>query len=116
MTQYASFVPAILIVVFVHMLPTFAAVVLPVWIGFRVFGPDKWVCRRALAGWAIFGALGYIVLFIYYVMVGTPPQASSIFNHSLHGAFFGAGYGGLAALLYFLRHKANPTRSNKLSG
>jgi hypothetical protein len=112
MADYAPFVLAMSVVLFAHMLPTFAAVVVPVWAGWRVLGPHKWVCRRALGGWIVFGAVGYVALFVYYAIVGTPPQASSIFNHSLHGAFFGAGYGGIAALLYFRTHKNNPARRN----
>jgi hypothetical protein len=95
MADYAPFVLAMSVVLFVHMLPTFASVVVPAWTGWRIFGPDRWVCRRALVGWIVFGAIGYVVLFAYYATVGTPPQA---------------GYGGLAALLYFRAHKDNPAR------
>lgn len=108
MAGYASLAIVASVVLFVHMLPTFAAVIVPVWAGWRVFGRDKWACRRVLAAWLVFGALGYAVLFAYYALVGIPPLASSIYNHSFHGAFFGAGYGGLAALFYFRRHKNNP--------
>src|SRR5262245_33649288 len=116
MAEYASLALVVSVVLFVHMLPVFAAVVVPGWAGWRVFGSDKWVSRRVLVAWLAFGALGYVVLFVYYAIVGIPPLASSIYNHSLHGAFFGAGYGGLAALVYFRRHKSNPARQNKPLG
>lgn len=60
-----------------------------------------------LAAWLACGAIGYVVLFAYYAFAGIPALASSIYNHSFHGAFFGAGYGGLAAVLYFRRYKRN---------
>lgn len=108
MADYAPFAFAMAIVFFVHMLPTFAAVVVPTWALWRVFGRKKRTGRRVLAGWLMFGAIGYVVLFTYYTVFGLPPQASSIYNHSFHGAFFGAGYGGLAVVLYFSKYKNNP--------
>jgi hypothetical protein len=116
MADYAPFALVVAVVFFVHMLPTFAAVVVPVWAGWRVFGENKWACRRVLASWLVCGAIGYVVLFAYYTVVGIPPLASSIYNHSFHGAFFGAGYGALAALLYFRRHKSNPVLPSKAVG
>jgi len=116
MAEFTSFALVIAVVLFVHMLPTFAAVVVPVWAGWRVFGENKWLSRRVLASWLLFGAVGYAVLFAYYAIVGLPPLASSIYNHSFHGAFFGAGYGGLAALFHFRRHKSNPVRLGKSLG
>jgi hypothetical protein len=113
MADYAPLVLAISVVLFVHMVPTWLAVIVPGWAGWRVFGADRWLCRRVLAGWLVFGAIGYAVLFAYYAVFGIPPLASSIYNHSLHGAFFGAGYGGLAALFYFRRHKSNPVPPRK---
>ena len=113
MSDYASLAFVGSVVLFVHVLPTFAAAVVPAWAGWRVFGPDKWVSRRVLAVWLACGVLGYLALFVYYAVVGIPPLASSIYNHSFHGTFFGAGYGGLAALVYFRRHKNNPAQPNK---
>ena len=114
MADYVPFVYAMVVILFVHALPVFASVVVPGWAAWRVFGPDRWVARRTLADWLACGAIGYIVLFAYYAIYGIPPLASSIYNHSFHGAFFGAGYGGLGALLYFRAHRANPARQARV--
>jgi hypothetical protein len=110
MADYMSFAYVMSVILFVHALPTLASVFVPGWAAWRVFGPNKWVARRTLVVWFGTGVFGYVVLFAYYSIYGTPPQASSIFNHSFHGAFFGAGYGGLGAVLYFRAHRDNPAR------
>jgi hypothetical protein len=89
------------IVFLLHGFPTMVAASLPIVLAFHFFGREKWVARRVLAAWLAGGVAGYAVLFVYYSLYGIPPLASSIYNHSLHGAFFGAGYGGLAGYFYF---------------
>jgi hypothetical protein len=59
---------AISVVLFVHMIPTWLAVIVPGWAGWRAFGPDKWLSRRVLVGWLVFGAIGYAVLFALSVL------------------------------------------------
>lgn len=76
------------------------------------FGRRNWASRRALAAHIVLGVLGYMVSLGYYSLVGVPEGASSIFNVASFGAFFGAGYGGTAAILYYARHRDNPVRGN----
>lgn len=74
------------------------------------FGRRSWASRRALTAHIVFGMAGYIVSLGYYSLVGVPVGSSSIFNVASFGAFFGAGYGGTAAILYYARHRDNPVR------
>lgn len=106
MSDTLQFVPVLAYIFFVHVLPLWATFLVAGYAAWRAFGPDKSLHRRTLAGWLLFGALGYVVLYVYFTIYGLPPLASSAWNHSFHGAFFGAGYGGLATLVYFrLRRK-----------
>jgi hypothetical protein len=103
--DYLPYAYAMSVVLFVFALPTAASVVVPVWAAWRVLGPDKSIARRILGVWLAAGAMGYVALFAYCVVFGVPTEASSIFNHSLYGALFGAGYGGLGAVLYLRPHR-----------
>lgn len=76
------------------------------------FGRNSWASRRALAAHIAFGIIGYLVSLAYYAIVGIPEGASSIFNVSSFGAFFGAGYGGIGSVIYFWRHRNNPARTS----
>jgi hypothetical protein len=100
--------------------PVFFAVLLPASLAMTSipllfilsFGRRSWASRRALAAHIVFGVLGYLVSLGYYALVGVPEGSSSIFNVASFGAFFGAGYGGTAAILYYARHGNNPARRN----
>ena len=100
-------------VFFLTLLPASTAMsMIPVF-AFHSFTRRRWVSRRALAAYFGFGLLGYLASLGYYAIVGTPSGASSMFNLAFFGAFFGSGYGGTAAWLYFERHHRNPMRSNR---
>lgn len=99
--------------------PIFLTVVLPATtamsmifvLAFHSFTKRRWASRRGLAAYLAFGLLGYLASVAYYAVVGAPSGSSSIFNLALLGAFFGSGYGGTAAWIYFERHRNNPMRS-----
>jgi hypothetical protein len=99
--------------------PVFLTVVLPATTAMSMilvlachsFTRRRWASRRGLAAYVAFGLLGYLASLAYYAIVGTPSGSSSMFNLALLGAFFGSGYGGTAAWIYFERHRNNPMRS-----
>ncbi len=101
--------------------PIFLTVVLPATtamsmifvLAFHSFTRRQWASRRGLAAYIAFGLIGYLASLAYYTIVGTPSGANSIFNHALLGAFFGSGYGGTIAWIYFERHRNNPMRATK---
>lgn len=94
-------------------LPAVTAISMIIVLGFHSFTRRRWASRRGLAAYVVFGFLGYLASLVYYTIVGTPSGSSSIFNLALLGAFFGSGYGGTAAWVYFERHRDNPMRRRK---
>ena len=93
-------------------LPATIATTLPLFLLFQSFGSNRWVGRRALVSCLVLALVGYIISLVYYGVFGVPPGASSIFNLASIGAFWGAGYGGIGAVLYFHRHSGNPRRTS----
>lgn len=98
---------------FMAVLPSTTAMTMVLVLALHSFSRRRWASRRALAAYIAFGLLGYLVSLGYYAIVGTPSGASSMFNLAVLGAFFGSGYGGTAAWVYFERHRNNPLRSNR---
>ena len=100
-------------VFFIVLLPASTAMTMVLVLAFHSFSRRRWASRRALAAYIAFGLFGYLVSLGYYASVGTPSGPSSMFNLAVLGAFFGSGYGGTAAWVYFERHRNNPLRSNR---
>jgi len=101
---------------FLLVLPATTAMTMVPILAFHSFTRRRWASRRALVAYLAFGLAGYLVSLAYYAVVGTPSGPSSVFNLAVFGAFFGSGYGGTAAWIYFERHRQNPMRSGKEIG